>query len=170
VIRPSPRLARLAGFTLIELMIVVVIIGVLAAVAVPAFRRYIYRAQATEATAFLQEIRARQETYRVDNGRYAQPAVTNPATVPSGGHASWDRAETTWKQLGAAPDSPLQRFAYKVTAGNAGAAATTWGYDGSDFWFVAEATGDLDGDGTKFYFEAYSFSSATYCSAAAGYE
>jgi prepilin-type N-terminal cleavage/methylation domain-containing protein len=39
----------MAGFTLVELMIVVVILGILAAVAIPAFSRYIKRSKTTEA-------------------------------------------------------------------------------------------------------------------------
>ena len=41
----------LAGFTLVELMIVVVILGILAAVAIPAFSRYVKRSKTTEASA-----------------------------------------------------------------------------------------------------------------------
>jgi len=62
---------RKQGFTLIELMIVVVIIGVLAAVAIPSFQSYMYRSRMSEATTFLGEIKQRQEAYRAEFGLYA---------------------------------------------------------------------------------------------------
>jgi len=56
------------GFTLIELMIVVAIIGILAAVAVPAYQDYIARAQVTEAVSFLQGSKTPLAEYFNDKG------------------------------------------------------------------------------------------------------
>jgi len=63
------------GFTLIELMIVVAIIGILAAVAIPAYSDYVKKSREAEATNALGDIRTAQIAYKQDlaagNGKYA---------------------------------------------------------------------------------------------------
>lgn len=58
------------GFTLIELMIVVAIIGILASIAVPAYQDYIFKARANIATSALADMRIRMEQCFQDNRDY----------------------------------------------------------------------------------------------------
>lgn len=167
-----------AGFTLIELMIVVAIIGILSAVAMPSFRSYLYKSKVVEATTFLGEIKQRQESYRAEFGQYCAVSggttigAYNPAAVPPNGiPVAWP-ASAAWDTLGASPDGNV-RFQYATIAGNPGttpAIGGGLGFTGADFWFVTQARADLDGDGTNLTVESYSESRGIYLSEAAGWE
>lgn len=58
------------GFTLIELMVTVVIIGILASIAFPSYQEFVKRGNRTEGQAFLNEVAARQERYYAQNNEY----------------------------------------------------------------------------------------------------
>lgn len=62
--------ARAGGFTLIELMIVVVIIAILAAIAVPAYGRYAYRARRPDGQQLLLQVANAEERYYSTNNQY----------------------------------------------------------------------------------------------------
>lgn len=76
---------RHAGFTLIEVMMVVVIIGVLSAIAIPNYTDYLIRSRITQATSGLAERRARMEQFFQDNHVYyraaagGNPQLSSPA-------------------------------------------------------------------------------------------
>ena len=67
------------GFTLIEVMIVVLIIAILAAIAVPSYTDYITRSRIIEATAGLGDARSKMEQFFQDNRTYPTGCVVAPA-------------------------------------------------------------------------------------------
>lgn len=58
------------GFTLVELLVAVAIIGILSAIAVPQYSEYVRRGKVSEATGALGELRLRAEKYYSDNRTY----------------------------------------------------------------------------------------------------
>ena len=72
------------GITLLELFIVVVIIGILTAIAYPNYREYVTRAKRTEAKAALLQIATQQERFYLQNNSYTQDLlVLGFATTPN---------------------------------------------------------------------------------------
>ncbi|MBF5005089.1 type IV pilin protein [Diaphorobacter sp. NR2-3-3-1] len=61
---------REGGFTLIELMITVAVVGILAAIAYPSYQEYVIRSRRTEGMALLSDAAAKQERWRAQNGSY----------------------------------------------------------------------------------------------------
>lgn len=70
------------GFTLIELMITVAVIGILAAVAYPSYTQYIVRANRSAAQSFMYSVANKQEQYMLDARTYAGALSELNVTVP----------------------------------------------------------------------------------------
>ncbi len=71
------------GFTLIELMITVAIVGILAAVAYPSYTQYTIRSNRSAAQSFILGVANKQEQYILDARQYADALSTLNMTTPS---------------------------------------------------------------------------------------
>jgi type IV pilus assembly protein PilE len=79
---PAPR--KYAGFTIIELMLVVAVAGVLALVAIPSFVDSIRKGRRADAVAALAQVQQAQERWRSNNTTYATSLTALPSATPPG--------------------------------------------------------------------------------------
>lgn len=106
------------GFTLIELMIVVAIIGILAAIAIPNFLRFQLKSKSSEGKVNIAAIRTAEESYLAEFGQYVAAAV-DPATVPGSQKVAMALpAGVDFDQLGWAPEGNVF-FQYAVAYASA---------------------------------------------------
>lgn len=126
---PNPGARPASGFTLIELMVVILIVTILTVIAVPSYLNQTLKSHRTEAKSILMDLAARQERYMATNGTYS----SSPADMGYSG--------TTWPS---APGLTVGSGYYGITVSNvvapAAGTATTAATPGS-FTFTATAIG-----------------------------
>lgn len=126
------------GFTLVELMIVVAIIGILAAVAVPAYSDYVTRGKLVDAATQLSDGRVKLEQYFQDNRTYANVGVITaprPADTKYFTFTLSNQSDTTYT-LTADGNAELTGFTYSIDQNNAKASNTpSWG-NGATCWIM----------------------------------
>ena len=130
---PASMRARRAGFTVLELMIVVMIIGVLATVALPIFANYQLKAKSAEGKTNIGAIRLVEEAYYSEFDTYLAVAP-EPTTVPGKQSTNFDAAGTTYGALGFDPEGQVF-FSYGVAV------------SGDGMGYTVDAGADIDADG-----------------------
>ena len=143
--------------SLVELMIVVVIIGILAAISVVGYRKYVARARLSEATAMLAEFASKEQLFFLDNGQYLEAhntGSTDPVYASTNENASefwpqnptniqFDSARTpaavnplptSWRALGIRPRWQQLFCTYMVNVGTGTAGSTLPGTVGPTLW------------------------------------
>jgi prepilin-type N-terminal cleavage/methylation domain-containing protein len=160
--------------TLVELMIVVVIIGILAAIATVGYKRYVGRARLSEAHAVLAELSAKEQLYFMEVGAYVPARADDNLTQPSPddaanafiptnptatdfesartAHAVSDPYPAAWRRIGLRPRWKQLYCTYLVNAGGGALneqlpspiGATLWTATPNVPWFYAMAACNLN--------------------------
>lgn len=133
------RTLNRGGFTLIELMIVVAIVGILAAIAIPNYLNFRMKAKTAEARTNIGTVRGLEIAYFAEHNYWVAGMAETPRAIAAldGGKAQWD-PDTHFSILGFAPESMVY-YTYGISP-----AGTV--YPDVSQGFTIHATGDLDND------------------------
>jgi prepilin-type N-terminal cleavage/methylation domain-containing protein len=136
---------RNKGFTLVELMIVVVILALLGVLAVNIYRRYIQKAKTSEAMTMLQHIRAKQEAYQAEHYRYAHVGAFWPTTVTKDQKTAFTPLPAEWQQLGIQATMKYVYFQYNTISDQGGQPPPNGIWTTAPAaWYVATAQAKFD--------------------------
>ena len=164
------------GFTLVELLAAVAIIGILAVLAMVGYRQFLHGSRTANVKAVVGGIRIAQESYRAETLSYL--SCSNSLTdwypkKPNGQRRHWINPShpdlACWRTLNVPIDGPTS-FGFAVVAGPPGATPPmpstnqkpTWPNPTTEPWYVVQASGDADSDGKLSLFVTSSFVASIY--------
>jgi type IV pilus assembly protein PilA len=136
---------RTRGFTLIELMIVIGIVGIIAAIAIPNFYRFLAKSRQTEARTHLGGLFVHEIMFRDENNRFSSFSEIGYAAAPSGGSEirfTYRTQITNAAGVGGAIEQSPTMFGPVPPENSIVAAAS------SQYGFTGTAVGNLDNDDT----------------------
>jgi type IV pilus assembly protein PilE len=127
---------RLAGFTLIELMIVVAIVGILASIAYPAYTEYVKKAKRADAKAALLNAQLAQEKYRANHTDYGTLAEAGISGTSADGYytIAVASADGTSYTMTATPTGSQSGDSCGTFAVNQNGKDTSGSYANADCW------------------------------------
>ncbi len=172
------------AFTLVELMVVVAIVGVLAAIGITLFRKHVHSARSVEAVNMIQAIRAAQERWRAETQRYlrvsseltdyypsASPGLEKVPFDPRLESNSGHKDAARWARFNVQGPGHVQGV-YSTVAGNAGTSPDDEALSGysdvptfdtlNDPWYLISAKVDMDGDSVPSLYLAASLNGEVY--------
>lgn len=159
------RAQKNRGFTIVELLIVVAIVGILATIAVYAYRRYVAQARKSEVFSMIAAIKSSEEAYKAESSQYLSTTTTGEAdfypVLGSGGDEptpkSWNPTgdgKALWLALAVSVPKSALYCGYVVVAGDANSFAGAGARGRTLFqnvapqrpWYYIRAACDFDGD------------------------
>jgi type IV pilus assembly protein PilA len=164
-----------SGFTLVEMMVIVIIVSILALLGTYSVRKYVTASKTSEATEMITTIKGAQESYKDETFAYLNVTGgldTYYPNNPSAGRVKvqWGGADASlanWQALGVHAALPVL-FQYSCVAGPSGAVPApggaaaditvgNWPATVNSPWYVVKAEADFDGNGRHTVFVGTSF-------------
>ena len=182
--RTARRWRHQSGFTLVEMLVIVIIVGILALLGTYSVRKYVTSSKTSEAGEMISVIKAAEENYKDETFTYLNVTGSLDTYYPANAQAGrvkvqWGGASSdpailkNWQTLGVNAALPVL-FQYSCVAGAANAAIPLPGGSASDIkvgnwpgsvpapWYVIKAEADFEGDGRHTVFVGTSFYGETF--------